>query len=195
MVWFNKEDTMSTRGAYGFYKDGVSKITYNHFDSYPEELGLDIIKYIKSKPIEEMNADFNSITMVNGNDKPTTEQFLKCAEYYNYNVSSKSPEKWYCLLPEAQGDLDASAKIGIMIDSQEFMKDSLFCEYAYIINLDKDVLEIYKGFQKRRSDTRYQPDNPEGQGYWGCKLIKEISLVDINQLDEEFNALIKKESE
>ena len=174
---------MGTRGAYGFYKNGVSKITYNHFDSYPEGLGLDIIKYIKSKSIEEMNADFNSITMVNDDDKPTIEQFLKCAEYYNDTVSSKSPEEWYCLLREAQGDLDASAKIGIMIDSQEFMKDSLFCEYAYIINLDKDVLEIYKGFQKKRSDTRYQPDEPE-----------EISLVDINQLDKKFNALIKKES-
>ena len=179
---------MGTRGAYGFYKDGVSKITYNHFDSDLEYLGKDIIKYIKNRSIQDINNDFAVITMVNSNDKPTTEQFLKCAEYYNKNVNSKSPEDWYCVLRDIQGDLLAHSKVGLMIDNQEFMKDSLFCEYAYIINLDTNVLEIYEGFQKKRSDTRYQPDKPEGQGYWGCKLIKEISLVDTDAgIDKKFN--------
>lgn len=30
---------MGTRGMYGFYRNGVTKATYNHFDSYPEWLG------------------------------------------------------------------------------------------------------------------------------------------------------------
>jgi len=30
---------MGTRGAYGFRKNGIDKVTYNHFDSYPEQLG------------------------------------------------------------------------------------------------------------------------------------------------------------
>jgi hypothetical protein len=182
---------MSTRGAYGFYKGGISKITYNHFDSYPECLGKDILKYMKAKSIEEMNNDFAIITMVKSNDIPTTEQFIKCAEYYNDTVSSKSPEEWYCLLRETQGDLDASAKIGLMIDTHTFLENSLFCKWAYIINLDTNVLEIYKGFQKKKSDTRYQPEYPGNSGYWGCRLIQEISLKNSNA-DEQFDALIKR---
>lgn len=30
---------MGTRGALGFIKAGEHKVTYNHYDSYPEGLG------------------------------------------------------------------------------------------------------------------------------------------------------------
>jgi hypothetical protein len=181
---------MGTRGAYGFYKDGMDKITYNNFDSFPDDLGLDIIKYIKSKTIEEMNNDFNVITMVRGSDKPTTEQFLQCAEYYNDTVSNKSPEDWYCVLREAQGDLNASAKVGFMIDSSKFLQNSLFCEWAYIINLDTNKLEVYEGFQEERTETRYQPENANNSGYWGCKLVKELELD--KTIEKKFNKFVQK---
>jgi hypothetical protein len=32
----------------------------------------------------------------------------------------------------------------------EFAADSLFCEWAYVIDLDKDVFEVYRGFNKRK---------------------------------------------
>jgi hypothetical protein len=181
---------MGTRGAYGFYKGGVNKITYNHFDSNPEDLGMDIVNYIKSKTIGELNNDFDIITMVKSDDKPTTEQLLKCADYYDGNVSNQSPEDWYCVLREAQGDLDAHVKTGFMIDNEDFLKDSLFCEWAYIINLDTNKLEVYEGFQKKKSKTRYQPEKSDWQGYWGCKLIKEFPLDE--NIEVGFETLIKK---
>lgn len=30
----------------------------------------------------------------------------------------------------------------------EFVKDSLFCEWAYVIDFDKNTFEVYKGFRK-----------------------------------------------
>lgn len=30
----------------------------------------------------------------------------------------------------------------------EFAADSLFCEWAYVLDLDKEILEVYKGFNK-----------------------------------------------
>lgn len=39
----------------------------------------------------------------------------------------------------------------VFIDSKEFLSDSLFCEWAYIINFDEEVFEIYKGFNKDES--------------------------------------------
>ena len=42
---------MGTRGAIGWSKGGVTKVTYNHFDSYPDGLGLDVVKYLKGKTL------------------------------------------------------------------------------------------------------------------------------------------------
>lgn len=40
---------MSTRGAYGFILNGEEKITYNHCDSYPSYLGINILKFLVKK--------------------------------------------------------------------------------------------------------------------------------------------------
>ena len=41
-----------------------------------------------------------------------------------------------------------------LTDSQgtdlDFLYDALFCEYAYIYNIDNDTLEIYRGFFKKK---------------------------------------------
>ena len=42
---------MGTRGLYGFRKNGVDKVTYNHWDSYPDGLGKQILRFIKIKKL------------------------------------------------------------------------------------------------------------------------------------------------
>ena len=37
---------MGTRGLWGFRKDGKDKLTYNHFDSYPDCLGHTIVEFL-----------------------------------------------------------------------------------------------------------------------------------------------------
>ena len=74
-------------------------------------------------------------------------------------------------------------------DSNDFLIDSLFCEYAYIINLDKNVLEFYRGFNKdKNAKGRYasliskwnaSDPNMNGEDYYGVKLVQEIPLQDI----------------
>ena len=45
---------MSTSGAWGFIRNGIEKITYNHSDSYPLWLGAAILKFVAETPIERM---------------------------------------------------------------------------------------------------------------------------------------------
>lgn len=70
-----------------------------------------------------------------------------------------------------------------MIDSHEFLADSLFCEWAYIINLDNYSFEVHRGFNKSPDEAgRYsglQIENSDG--YHGVKLISEIPLVNLKE--------------
>jgi len=174
-------NNMGTRGAYGFHKGGVDKITYNHFDSYPIGLGADVAAFVCQHTDEEMNAIFDRIILVATNEKPTGDQIAECMPFFDGNVSEQTPEDWYCLLRKAQGNLEAYAGgLRYMVDQADFLKDSLFCEWGYVINLDKGVLEIYRGFQKAPSKNRYHT-NGDDSGYYNCYLIREVPFATIRE--------------
>ena len=175
---------MGTRGAFGFYKDGKGKITYNHFDSYPEWLGVKILGTLKKFSIKQIKEAFDNIILVNEHEKPNKKQIKECREFSNLNVNRRSYEDWYCLLRKAQGDIGVylNGNCRYMIDSEDFLKDSLFCEYGYVANLDKKVLEIWIGFQKGIQKNRYKVSKVDEQGYGNCALVKEYPL---NKLPSE----------
>ena len=82
---------MSTRGCYGFRKNGIDKLTYNHCDSYPDCLGRIMVGFCKETSIEEMNEIFDRIILVNAESKPTKKQIEECQQYYNGNVGDCTP--------------------------------------------------------------------------------------------------------
>lgn len=168
---------MSTRGCYGFRKNGVDKLTYNHFDSYPDELGRTMVEFCKATSIPELNEIFDKLILVDESAKPTAEQIKECKQYYDGNVSRKTVEDWYCLLRNAQGDLDAyKSGLKYMIDGCDFIKDSFWCEYAYIINLDTEELEFWVGDQdKPHIYNRYGVE--KDGNYYPCKMMASYPLI------------------
>ena len=156
---------MGTRGSYGFKKDGKYKVTYNHYDSYPEGLGGDILKYIKSKTIEELNEVFDNLRMVSEVDKPPTSEDIENFKIYSdLGVSSGKPSEWYVLLRLMQGKLHLHEEAGIMIDNKEGMFGN---DYTYIIDLDVNKLLIYKWgkLSARNIDLRRPPSHLEDKYY------------------------------
>lgn len=130
-----------------------------------------------------MKKSVKKIKLVKGDSVPTKEDISKCNSYTNLDVSNKSEKDWYCLLRDVQGDIEVTVdKVSIMIDNKDFLKDSLFCEWAYIINLDTEKLEIYEGFNKnKKAAGRYAKYEAKdsGEEYYGVKLIKEYNLSEI----------------
>lgn len=176
---------MGTQGVYGFHKNGVDKITYRFQDSYPLELGESITKFIMSTTIDEMNNIFSKIIMVDEESKPTLEQIKECEKYYNGEVGEKSILDWYCLLRKSQGNLTPYKKdLRYMIDGKDFIHDSLYCEWAWIINLDTKELEVYEGFQREPNESRYSKDIAISYGeygtYYTCKLMRSIPFNKLN---------------
>jgi hypothetical protein len=165
---------MGTRGLIGYYKKKVTKAMYNHFDSYPSGLGNDVKNYITESSIGKMNYDCNRIKLVNEDDEVTPELVISIQPVWYGNVDKLDDlDEMYSLLHSNQGDLYKCAETGMMIDNISFIKDSLFCEWAYIINLDSNILEIYGGFQEKKpKKNRYALSKEElaeiraKPGYW-----------------------------
>ena len=190
---------MGTRGLCGFRKNGMDKLTYNHYDSYPSYLGEIMVEFCKTTSIKEMNDIFDRIVLVEEGSTPTQTQIDECIEFYNGGVSTGKVEDWYCLLREAQGNPNVYKRgLKYMIDNQGFIHDSLFCEYAYIINLDTNCLEFWVGFQTKPCNAnRYGIEGREsygGSSYYPCKMVAYYSL-DTEQTIEEIVDDMNKMSE
>ena len=141
-----------------------------------------------------MNEFYDRIIMVDQRSNPTDKQKENCIKngFVNLSVSNQSENDWYCLLRNLQGELEKlyECEFPYMIDDSDFIKDSLFCEYAYIINLDTNVLEFYKGFQHVPQDgNRYGIEKTDG--YYPCKLEAEIPIEQI-QSAKDVNEIISK---
>jgi hypothetical protein len=183
---------MGTRGAFGFRIDGLDKVTYNHFDSYPQELGSNVIDDIIGSSVAHMKKVARAIVLIDRDEPPTPEEIAKNEKWANLEVSEQKLEDWYCLLREAQGSLAPwlDEELGVMIDSKGFLLDSLFCEYAYIVNLDDETFEFYRGFQHAPGAGRYGtllPDRPHRDPestYYGVALVSATPLSQLIGMDD-----------
>lgn len=143
---------MSTRGAFGFIKNKEYKVHYNHFDSYLEGKGQDVVEFVKNTPIENMNKIFDNIVLVNQTDLPNESQIKEVNKILKENGLENKYEQehfgstkldWYYLLNPTQGNLELYNKgLKYMTNDKEFLNDSLFCEFAYLIDLDQNKLLI-----------------------------------------------------
>jgi len=184
---------MGTRGAVGFRIDGQDKLAYNHFDSYPDGLGKDVVEFVRGwlkDGRDKMREAARRLRVVDTNVPPTAADKEALAPHADLGVSNGSLDDWYCLFRKLQGDLDGYLKAGVMPgDGASFVGDSLFCEWAYVVNLDDFTLEVYRGFQKApHSNGRYasmpiveedRRKNGIGTVYHPVALIETFPLDDI----------------
>lgn len=144
---------MSTRGYVGVRKNEEDKGGYNHFDSYPSSLGADVIMFLTKTNIEELKQIFISLS----NEENTNKEDIW--DWYGHCINRNAK------------------------NYTEFLKDSLFCEWAYIINLDTNCLEIYRGFNKDANGNgryaQYTISSDEEEPYYGVVLLMEIPIDEI----------------
>lgn len=195
---------MGTRGLCGFVVDGDVKSSYNHYDSYPSGLGAKIVEQIgyltKNFSEDELKEKVRDMFFVDDDSTPVTEDYIeKYKEYYDGNVGGSTEVTWPQLLRDTQGDLVKNIEAGVMLDTNDFARDSLFCEWGYLVNLDTKMLEVYRGFQKtshadgRFADPDYTPD--EEFRYYPIRLVEEFPFNDIPNMKEWEESLYEEEDE
>lgn len=84
---------------------------------------------------------------------------------------------WYWMTHHYQGAEMFNAVLAgwpYLVEAKGFLKDSLFCEYGYILDLDRDTLEFYKGFQKIYGHIDQFPGYyyEDDTGYMGMKRVR-----------------------
>jgi hypothetical protein len=173
---------MGTRGAFGVRVDGVDKVGYNQFDSYPSGQGVEVLKFVRAfvaspKFGAEVVALAKALILVDDKKKPTKAQQAALKEWSNLDVSERSLTDWYCLLHKTHGDIAKTLLCGYVVDHLSFLTDSLFCEWAYIVNFDERTLEVYSGFQKEPHEKgRYAATKPNRDDYYPVGLVKAYSF-------------------
>lgn len=177
---------MSTRGCIGFRKDGKDVLQYNHSDSYPDWLGRRMLEYLATHTPDQMAEVVSRLKVVAEDYVPTPEEVEDHCDSFDASVREGSPLDTYGLLRNAQGDLayyDDPRHV-LWTDSAGFMGDSLFCEWAYVINLDEGTLEVYAGFNKDpQAPGRYAASHQDGE-YWGVALVRAYPLASLPSGDQ-----------
>lgn len=189
---------MGTRGVIGFRIDDKDKVMYNHMDSYPEGLGiqlleemdeiisLDVSKTVKETRINKLKENVRNIRLIEEEEEklsPLDIDWAKQHGFANFDVGGKEIS-WYQLLRGMQGNLIDCLKHSVMLDANDFIKDSLFCEWGYIINLDSLELEVWKGFQTEPTEgNRYGEGvsytSHRGDHYYPCKKVASWPLDEL----------------
>lgn len=174
---------MSTRGIYGFHINGTDKLAYNHADSYPQQLGLNILGELNAVTdwdrVKQLASDLIPIHETRTLDANSQIFQAELRRHYDAQTAIKRPNSFYDLMQPLQGKLEPylSGKLSFMATANEFIDDSLFCEWGYIANLDSNVLEVYRGLQKSKpsEQSRYGTEISR-QGYYPCKQIAGFTL-------------------
>jgi hypothetical protein len=181
---------MSTRGFITFVAEGVEKTTYNHSDSYPGGLGADVLKWLRAATdsLSALREQVVALRVVDEESKPTTEDIDRLRKYANQRVGTQDLSDWYVLLRETQGNPHAMLDAGVIEDGSDFPADSLFAEWGYVVDLDAQVFEVYRGFQHQRHSKGRFASRDGHEGYAPVALVKSWPLSELPS-DEEFGAV------
>jgi len=181
---------MGREGLIGIRIDGEDKLTYDHWDSLPEHLGADMVKFCveKTEAIDWLNVrKFARWLQDVPKIETAKERHLRMLQYVSEMTDTDEEyyEKMRLLAEEMTNTLNKILKRGTYEKTNNYITDSLSCQYAYIVNLDTMTLELYKGHQTSPHKKGRYADN-EGYvslgcqaTYYPCALVGEYSVFDI----------------
>ena len=177
---------MGTRHLIAIVQGGEYKVAnYGQWDGYPSGQGLTILRFLRNSNLDRFA------------EKVAKCSFLNDAEIEEINAEANRVGK----LPDHLSR-DLGAKVfQLIMDSDEgfkfhnslnFAADGLYCEWAYVVDLDKQTFEVYEGFKQTPvpEGQRFFDMNPDletwkpdyaGQAlYYPVQLVKEYSMNNLH---------------
>ena len=133
---------MGTRGSVGVIYQEQEKLGYNQFESYPYGLGIEVLNIISKINREDgwnkFKENVSQLKNIKEKEITNSELLTKYERYADLSVSKQKISDPYCLFRKIQGsEWLNEVYSGYLQDypfNNKFIYDSLFCEYAYIMN-------------------------------------------------------------
>lgn len=135
---------MSTSCIYGFYKNGILKVDYNHSDSYPSGFGKSVVEFIRENSLEELQDLYDKMVVVPRKEEPSEEQMKELRENNIYLDFGREEGFNWDLISICNYKFFEYYKKGVY-----FMPDYIDWFYAgqdwaYLIDLDDNLFQVYK---------------------------------------------------
>lgn len=134
------------------HKGEVKMAQYGQWDGYPSGVGKDIAKVLQKAPIKKWREAISNCKFLT--ETQVEERWKKAGAdgsgWVNMDVSAKFKQNNEILSRDSSGgkalELILKNNGAEIFNNIEFAGDSLFCEWAYVVDLDKQMVEVYKGF-------------------------------------------------
>lgn len=174
------------------------------WDGYPEGVGIGVLNFLETANLEEVKENLKFLTKI-----PFDEAYQKAYgdakagdtevlyKGISYSILSLALIKLHAL--QSLEHLPSISEQSLIPDNLDFCADSLFCEWAYIIDLDHETFEIYSGYNKvpLQSNERFffltsKAMECSGGDYHPVRLVKKYlldSLPDPDHFIKEINRL------
>lgn len=177
---------MGTRGLYCAVVDGEIKVAqYGQWDAYPENQGKAMLNFVRGLVGDDKIEDFK--TALRALVAPSIEELKRRSE--------EQGESFFKENPQFSRDTCASV-MALILDGSvkevhlqtEFAADSLFCEWAYVIDMDRGVLEVFRGFQeKEHTQGRFAAmvDKENGHRQEKYYPVAEVAQFDFRALPDD----------
>lgn len=157
---------------------------YGQWDGYPSGQGYTVLEFLRKFNRPTFVEKLKNVRFVNKKDTATL--YNKKYPYMSRDHGAEILEMVY----NSDGEV-------LLNDHSDFAGDSLFCEWAYVIDLDNNVLECYSGFNKEplEEDQRFRNTEVEKDSEWlPIKCLKKYSLDEL-PTNEQFVKDLEKEEE
>lgn len=186
---------MGTRNLTAVFMDGEYRVAqYGQWDGYPEGQGITCLNFLRDKMNEKrFREQLNNVHF--GNEEELDKLFSEFGASASGSISVENYDRFKKAYPELHRDTASEilqmiqdGNVRVLKNDLDFASDGLFCEWAYVIDLDTRRFEVYTGFHKEpltEKDRFYFLKDKEENGYSGVHMVFSWSIDDL-PTDEVF---------
>lgn len=200
-----------------FFNNEYKVAQYGQFDGYPEGQGSTILEFLKNhENIITLTDSLSKVRFLDrdGKDKVFSDEYDNNAPEWSNEPDNRtqSQRRWFSqyisrdiggkILENICKSLDEEIIINNRMD---FIKDT-FCEWVYVVDLDKKELEVYCGYNHEplSKDARFYCDGHSEYFKWSentyypPKMVKSYNLLDLPSTQDfvsEINSLTYDEQD
>jgi hypothetical protein len=185
---------MGTRNLTMVISNGKTKVAqYGQWDGYPSGQGKTVLEFLKSADLEVFKKKLELVRFATPEDERGVDDYLEkigCKDGWMNGGQAIMYHNQYPLLTRDNGAkilqmLYDNKKPVFIVDSSDFTNESLMCEWAYVLDLDNGILEVYSGFNKRKpaKKSRFYSDKLM-DGYYPIKLLKKYSFTALPSVEQ-----------